>query len=86
MLNTIDKNKYIHMVGIGGVSMSGIAEILLSMGFKISGSDNNASDTTKRLESNGIKICIGQSEKNINNDIMFKRASQCGGNYVNFRS
>ena len=69
MLNTIDKNKYIHMVGIGGVSMSGIAEILLSMGFKISGSDNNASDTTKRLESNGIKICIGQSEKNINNDI-----------------
>lgn len=69
MLNTIDKNKYIHMVGIGGVSMSGIAEILLSMGFKISGSDNNASDTTKRLESNGIKICIGQSEKNINDDI-----------------
>ena len=34
MLNTIDKNKYIHMVGIGGVSMSGIAEILLSMALK----------------------------------------------------
>lgn len=69
MLNTIDKNKYIHMVGIGGVSMSGIAEILLSMGFKISGSDNSFSTTTERLSNSGIKIYIGQSANNITDDI-----------------
>lgn len=69
MLNDIDKNKYIHMIGIGGVSMSGIAEILLNMGFKISGSDTNTSSTTERLLSEGIKISIGQSADNINDDI-----------------
>lgn len=69
MLNNIDKNKYIHMIGIGGVSMSGIAEILQSMGYKISGSDNTSSSTTERLLSNGIKINIGQAKENINDNI-----------------
>lgn len=69
MLNDIDKNKYIHMIGIGGVSMSGIAEILLNMGFKISGSDSNNSSTTERLSNEEIKISIGQSADNINDDI-----------------
>ena len=71
MLNEIDKNKYIHMIGIGGVSMSGIAEILLNMGFKISGSDANVSSTTERLSKEGMKITIGQSADNINDDIAF---------------
>ena len=69
MLNDIDKSKYIHMIGIGGVSMSGIAEILVSMGFKISGSDSTESETTKRLENTGIKIAIGQKSENITDDI-----------------
>lgn len=69
MLNDINKNKYIHMIGIGGVSMSGIAKILLSMGFKISGSDSTSSSTTEKLSSEGIKISIGQSKDNINDDI-----------------
>ena len=59
LLNDIDKNKPIHMIGIGGTSMSGIAEILLSMGFTITGSDMNTSAFTQRLEQEGIKIYKG---------------------------
>ena len=45
-----DNSKKIHMIGIGGVSMSGIADIITSMGFKVTGSDMNKSATTDRLE------------------------------------
>ncbi len=60
--------KKIHFVGIGGIGMSGIAEIMLSRGFKISGSDMTASATTERLESIGIPVTIGHSD-NIQNDV-----------------
>ncbi len=60
--------KKIHFVGIGGIGMSGIAEIMLSRGFKISGSDMSASATTERLESIGIPVTIGHSD-NIQNDV-----------------
>ena len=69
MLNDINKNKYIHMIGIGGVSMSGIAKLLISMGFKVSGSDSTSSATVERLSKEGIKINIGQNKDNISNDI-----------------
>uniref|UniRef100_A0A7C4ES57 UDP-N-acetylmuramate--L-alanine ligase n=1 Tax=Desulfomonile tiedjei TaxID=2358 RepID=A0A7C4ES57_9BACT len=49
----------VHFVGIGGVGMSGIAEILLSLGFRVSGSDLRSSETTQRLASLGAKIWIG---------------------------
>ena len=60
--------KKIHFVGIGGIGMSGIAEIMLSRGFKISGSDMSASATTERLESIGIHVTIGHSD-DIQNDV-----------------
>jgi UDP-N-acetylmuramate--alanine ligase len=53
------KNKHIHFVGIGGIGMSGIAELLLNLGYKISGSDLQESDITHRLESLGGTINIG---------------------------
>jgi UDP-N-acetylmuramate--alanine ligase len=62
MMQTI---KNVHFVGIGGIGMSGIAEILLSQGFKISGSDLNKSEVTDRLESLGIKIYEGHSAENL---------------------
>ena len=46
--------KKVHFVGIGGIGMSGIAEILLSQGFEISGSDKTLTDITKRLSDIGI--------------------------------
>ncbi len=57
--------KKVHFVGIGGIGMSGIAEILLNQGFQISGSDNNLSDITNHLSDLGIKIYEEHSEKNL---------------------
>ena len=59
--------QYIHFIGIGGTSMSGLAEILFSQGYKISGSDMKASNTTKKLEKLGILVTINHSEENITN-------------------
>lgn len=60
-----DTSKRIHMIGIGGVSMSGIADILLNMGFTVSGSDMTKSNVTDRLEKQGIKITIGHFAQNV---------------------
>ena len=61
MVNIQDlrKYKYIYMIGIGGVSMSGIAEILKHWGFLVMGSDWVESDTTKKLNLDGIHVVIG---------------------------
>jgi UDP-N-acetylmuramate--alanine ligase len=59
------KTQHIHLVGIGGSGMSGIAEVLLTLGYKVSGSDLQQSDTTKRLEELGGKIIIGHHESNV---------------------
>ena len=59
------KTQQIHLVGIGGAGMSGIAEVLLTMGYKVTGSDLQASDTTRRLEELGGRIFIGHQESNV---------------------
>ncbi|MCK5710832.1 MAG: UDP-N-acetylmuramate--L-alanine ligase, partial [Deltaproteobacteria bacterium] len=59
------KIKRIHFVGIGGIGMSGIAEVLLNMGYEISGSDIGESATVKRLIELGAKIHIGHSRDNV---------------------
>ena len=61
--------KKIHFVGIGGAGMSGIAEILLNEGFKISGSDKSLSEVTERLQQLGAIIFEGHSAKNIADDV-----------------
>jgi UDP-N-acetylmuramate--alanine ligase len=55
----------IHFVGIGGIGMSGIAEVLLNLGYQVQGSDLKASDITKRLERLGAKVFIGQKAENL---------------------
>jgi len=57
--------KQIHFVGIGGAGMSGIAEILHNLGYRISGSDQHASATTRALSNLGIKVSIGHDAANI---------------------
>ncbi|QQS34918.1 MAG: UDP-N-acetylmuramate--L-alanine ligase [Ignavibacteriales bacterium] len=57
--------KKVHFVGIGGIGMSGIAEILLSQGFRISGSDKSLSEITDRLSDLGIEIFEGHSPENL---------------------
>ena len=61
----LSKNKKIHFIGIGGIGMSGIAELLHSLKFVVTGSDLNYSDRTKYLADLGIDIQIGHSSKNI---------------------
>ena len=67
----IDFNQPIHIyfMGIGGISMSGLAEILLERGFQVSGSDSKASPLTKMLEDRGITIFYGQKAQNMTPDI-----------------
>ena len=55
----------IHFVGIGGIGMSGIAEVLLNLGYTVQGSDLKASKITERLQSLGATIFIGQEAKNL---------------------
>jgi len=60
----LGKTRHIHFVGIGGVGMSGIAEILLNLGFAVSGSDLEKSAATERLAARGARIRIGHAAKN----------------------
>ncbi|MBW2650606.1 MAG: UDP-N-acetylmuramate--L-alanine ligase [Deltaproteobacteria bacterium] len=59
------KVKHIHFVGIGGIGMSGIAEVLLNLGYTISGSDLESSDITSRLESLGARVFQGHRPLNL---------------------
>lgn len=60
---------HVHFIGIGGISMSGLAEILLEEGFTITGSDSKESPLTKKLESEGAHIFYGQKAENITDGI-----------------
>lgn len=68
---TIDFNQpiSIYFVGIGGISMSGLAEILNTAGFQVSGSDIKETSITRMLEAQGIHVLIGQRRENITDDI-----------------
>ncbi|ONI46755.1 UDP-N-acetylmuramate--L-alanine ligase [Candidatus Epulonipiscioides saccharophilum] len=67
--NMLNKSKmHIHFIGIGGISMSGLAEIMLTQGHKVTGSDMTKSDITNHLESLGIEVGL-HSKDNINKDI-----------------
>lgn len=59
----------IYFIGIGGISMSGLAEILLSEGFTVSGSDRAPSDLTRMLEDRGVNVFYGQKKENLTKDI-----------------
>ena len=56
---------HVHFIGIGGISMSGLAEILLERGFTLAGSDARESELTKKLEDHGAKLFYGQKAENI---------------------
>jgi UDP-N-acetylmuramate--alanine ligase len=59
------KSNHIHFVGIGGIGMSGIAELLSNLGYRISGSDQHRSDITQKLERLGATVYLGHAEDNI---------------------
>ncbi|MBQ9196809.1 MAG: UDP-N-acetylmuramate--L-alanine ligase [Clostridia bacterium] len=59
------KDKHVHMIGIGGSSMSGLAEMLLKQGYHITGSDNAHSHAVERLEAQGVQVFIGHDARNV---------------------
>src|SRR6267142_6906107 len=59
------KLQHLHFVGIGGIGMSGIAEVLLNLGYEISGSDLKLSATTERLAKLGARISEGHAPANV---------------------
>lgn len=64
-IDNIKKYKNIHMIGIGGVSMSGIAAILQNWGFTVTGSDTSNSEAVQSLLKKGIKVVIGHSLEDV---------------------
>mgnify|MGYP001625492365 FL=1 len=64
-INNLKKYKNIHMIGIGGISMSGIAEILANLGFSVTGSNNVDSEILHTLRKAGIKVFIGHNAQNV---------------------
>ena len=59
----IGKNKSIHFIGIGGIGMSGLAQIMRNLGFKVQGSDLNQNKNTERLSKLGIKVYFGHHQQ-----------------------
>ena len=75
-IDNIKKYKKIHMIGIGGVSMSGIAAILKNWGFIVTGSDCSESENTKKLQELGIPVTIGTNVDDVkNSDIIVYSAA-----------
>lgn len=66
MINLADHSN-IHCIGIGGIGLSGIAEILLSRGYNVSGSDMNESEITEKLIAHGAHFYLGHSAENVEN-------------------
>ena len=62
----IANNEVVHFIGIGGIGMSGLAQIMNNMGFAVQGSDLNRSKNTDRLIKAGIKVYFGHDQKNLN--------------------
>ena len=65
----LKKVKRIHFIGIGGAGMCPLAEILIQLGYNVSGSDNNDTETFRRIEKEGAKVYLGQVKDNITDDV-----------------
>ena len=71
----LGQKEVIHFIGIGGIGMSGLAQIMKNMGFKIQGSDQSKNKNTISCSKLGIKVFIGHSKKNIKNSTILVRSS-----------
>lgn len=76
-----EKSRNVHFVGIGGIGMSGIAELLMSQGHRVTGSDLSDSEAVKRLKGLGAEIQLGHSEeiliKHLPHVLVFSTAGSC---------
>ena len=78
----LGKQEIIHFVGIGGIGMSGLAQIMKTMGFKVQGSDVNRNKNIENCKKLGVKIFIGQKKKNINQVTIVVKSSAIKSNNI----
>ena len=71
----LGQKELIHFVGIGGIGMSGLAQIMKNMGFKIQGSDQSKNKNTLSCSKAGIKVFIGHSKKNVKSSTILVKYS-----------
>ena len=71
----IASKELVHFIGIGGIGMSGLAQIMTNMGFKVQGSDLNNNKNIERLKNSGIKIYVGHRKSNIHRATMIVASS-----------
>ena len=72
---SLGQKDVIHFVGIGGIGMSGLAQIMKNMGFRIQGSDQFKNKNTASCKKLGIKIFIGHSKKNVKRSTILVKSS-----------
>ncbi len=75
----------IHFLGIGGIGMSGLAQIMKNMGFRVQGSDQNKNRNTSSCSKNGIKIFIGHSTNNVKGVTILVRSSAIKNNNIEIK-
>ena len=71
----ISYREKIHFIGIGGIGMSGLAEVMKDMGFNVQGSDVTNNKNVERCRKNGIKVFIKHNKKNIRDSSIIVRSS-----------
>jgi len=81
----IGQKEIIHFIGIGGIGMSGLAQVMKTMDFKIQGSDQNRNKSTSNCLKAGIKVFIGHSKKNIKNATIIVKSSAIKDNNVEIK-
>jgi len=81
----IGQKEIIHFIGIGGIGMSGLAQVMKTMGFKIQGSDQNKNKSTYNCSKAGIKVFIGHAKKNIKSATIVVKSSAIKDNNVEIK-
>ena len=81
----LGQNDLIHFVGIGGIGMSGLAQIMKNMGFRVQGSDLSKNKNIISCSKNGIKTFIGHSKKNIKRVTLVVKSSAIKNNNIELR-
>ncbi len=82
---SIGQKEIIHFIGIGGIGMSGLAQIMKTMGLKVQGSDQNKNKSTLNCSKAGIKVFIGHTKKNVKNATIIVKSSAIKKNNVEIK-
>ena len=81
----IGQKEIIHFIGIGGIGMSGLAQVMKNMGFKIQGSDQNRNKSTSNCHRVGIKVFLGHTKTNVNNATIIVKSSAIKDNNIEIK-